>query len=215
MAKSTPNPTKASNKKTGKKPQTALNDPDLRRLRVMQVIQRRLQAMPIKDIAKELNIHPDTVDNDIAWAKKHGLLETLEQRLLGTIAQKTLNVIEAHLDMGNLDAAKEGMKFIIHANQQKARREEKQEDRDFDLEQYLAEKRRGAIDVTSTPVAPEGAPGAVLQGGPDGAPRGVAALLASPHSAGPGEDPDVPDDAPGGGPRRGHAAGDDPAGVEG
>jgi hypothetical protein len=189
MAKSTLNPTKEG-QPVKKKPAARLEDAALHRIRALGIVQRRIEAVSINEIAKEFNIHPDTVDNDIKWAKKQGLLETLEQRLLGSIANKTLAVVEAHLDLGSLDAAKEGMKAILHASQQKARREEKQEKREFDLDDYLREKRRGSIDVSATEVPTgEVAEGTLLPSGPAGAPAGIAALLASPSSSGPVEDP--------------------------
>jgi hypothetical protein len=195
MAKSTLNPTKEGKPVKPKKDPTRINDEALRKLRALSMIQQRVAAISITQIAENFNVHPDTVDSELKWAKKHGLLETLEQRLLGNLANKSLVVIDGHLDLGNLDAAKEVLKFITHASQQKARREEKAEKREFDLDDYLREKRKGAIDVSSSPVAPsEIAEGTLLQGGPAGAPAGIAALLASPRSPGPGEDPGLAHD---------------------
>jgi hypothetical protein len=224
MAKSTTNPTKASEKKPkpsnakkGDKPLALLKDDALRRIRALTVVQQRISGLPIAAVAANLNIHPETVSEDVKWAKKHGLLETLEQRLLGPIAQKTLVVIEEHLNEGSLEAAKEGMKFIIHANQQKARREEKQENREFDLEEYLREKRAGAIDVSAERVpeadlAAEGQALAVLQGGDAGAPEGAPAAAADQDGAGAGPDSGLSVDAAADHDRRADAPGEHPRG---
>jgi DNA-binding transcriptional ArsR family regulator len=214
MAKSTPNATKAGKKRD--KPQTAIRDVELRRVRAMQMIQQRIASISIDNIAENFNVHPETVDNELKWAKRNGLLETLEQRLLGNIANKTLIVIEEHLNEGSLDAAKEGLKFILHASQQKARREEKQDNREFDLAEYLRDKRTGAIDVSAEPVpAHEVTPGDVLSSGLGFLARRPPAQLPSPGSTDPVQDPGLPDDAAEGGDRPAGAAGDGPAPVAG
>lgn len=187
MAQSVAKPTKEGRKKPNGQ-QTALLDPQLRRLRALQIIQQRIAGASRKDIAASLNVSIDTIKRETHWAKNNNLLEDAEERLLGNLLTKAMNVAEMHLDEGNLDAAKEVFKIFLNANQQKAKREDKAEDRDFDLESYFRDRRQGAITVESTPVAPEGAPVALLQGRHGGTAESTPAGAASEAGQDAGED---------------------------
>lgn len=196
MAQSTAAPTKATAPKPHRK-HAYIKDPALRRLRAAEILKQRIHSVSREQIAENFGLTPTTIDNELKWAKNDGMLEKLEARLLGDIGNKTLKVLEFHLDKNDLDAAKEGLKFIIHANQQKSRREEKQTERDFSLEDYLREKRAGSIPAEFAPV--EDPPGAVLQGSLAGAPPSAPESAPGAGLPSPGEDPSLPDDAPSGG----------------
>ena len=67
----------------------------------------------MKDIAKELQLHPRTISAEIDWAKREGLFEQARERALG-LSDKALRVYEKALDMalktGDIEAARD----IVH-----------------------------------------------------------------------------------------------------
>lgn len=188
MAQSTPQRTKAGRPARP----TAVKDAQVRRIRAMGMIQQRIHAVPLAQIATNFNVSLDTVERELQWAKKNHLLEVAEDRLLGTLLTKAMTVIEAALDDGDLDAAKTVITVFNNASHQKAKREEKQESREFDLEDYFKEKRLAAIDVGAVPV-PQGPPRALLPDSDGRAPASSPAVPAGEASPDPVEDQHDPD----------------------
>lgn len=67
------------------KPRTMLRNPALRRARVSRVLASRIAGDSMSKIAGDLNISIDTVKTDLAYAKTHRMLESLEDRVINEL----------------------------------------------------------------------------------------------------------------------------------
>lgn len=71
-----------------------LRNPALRRARVAKVIQQRLLGDSMATIATNLNISHDTVKTDLAYAKQHGMIDSLEDRVLSELVPLAIDTFK-------------------------------------------------------------------------------------------------------------------------
>ncbi len=62
-----------------------IRNPALRRARVAQVITKRLAGESMQKIANDLNLNHDTIRKDMKYATQHGMIESLEDRVLNEL----------------------------------------------------------------------------------------------------------------------------------
>jgi hypothetical protein len=89
---------------------TPLRDKDLRRLRALSMLQRRLAGMSRSEIAAEFNVKPTTVDNEMDWARKQGLLVNYENQILDQLVPGAIKAVAAAIGKGDVKAALEVLK---------------------------------------------------------------------------------------------------------
>ena len=87
-----------------------MRNPDLRRVRALAMMQRRMANISLSDIAQEFNVKAITVSNELAWAKKQGLIENYQQQLLNELVPEAIKTVKVAIADGNVKAAIEVLK---------------------------------------------------------------------------------------------------------
>jgi len=145
---------------------TVLRDPALRRVRVLAVLNKKLsQNMSNQDIAKSLNISPDTVDRDIDYAKRQGMLIKFEDQLLENLVPLAMTAVKQALSDGNVPAALEVLKGSGVLRKQSAAPLVTPAPQEDTLEFYVKSVRQGgAADGARLPETPTGTSSANASG---------------------------------------------------
>lgn len=89
---------------------TPLRDPDIRRLRALAMLQRRLAGLSRSDIAAEFGCVVTTVDKEMDWARKQGLLVSYENKILEDLVPDAIKTVRAAVSNGDVKAALEVLK---------------------------------------------------------------------------------------------------------
>lgn len=89
-----------------------ITDPDIRRLRALQMLQLKLTGHSMTAIAERFNVRSWCVKDELLWAKQQGLVQAAEDRILTELVPEALNAVKAALVSGNVDAALEVLKGI-------------------------------------------------------------------------------------------------------
>jgi hypothetical protein len=89
---------------------TPLRDKDMRRLRALSMLQKRLAGMSRSQIAAEFSVTPTTVDNEMDWARKQGLLVSYENQILEQLVPTAIRTVAAAVAKGDVKAALEVLK---------------------------------------------------------------------------------------------------------
>lgn len=67
----------------------------------------RAMGMSIKDIAEQYKVRPDNVKEYLSLAEEEGFVEHYRKMMYDRLGAKVLAVYDAHLDQGNLQAARD------------------------------------------------------------------------------------------------------------
>lgn len=127
-----------------------IKDKDIYRLRAMEILKGRIAGMSIQQLAEKFNCHPDTIVRSTAWAKREGLVESYENKIISDLVPEAMKVYMETLaadDEGNRGAdaffaAKDVMDKLFKLGDRFQVKETAQEA--HGLTQYLAEKRQKA-----------------------------------------------------------------------
>lgn len=141
--------------------------PELRRLRAMKALELRLAGVRMNDIAAELNCSIDTVQRYVDWARREGLTDEYEARIISNLVPKAIRTYEKLLDSDDPFVAKDVIdKLIKLGDRYQAKQTAKEEQ---GLAAYIAAKKdrapsnrqkgptspsEPAIDVTVSQVPP-------------------------------------------------------------
>lgn len=87
-----------------------MRDPDIRRLRALAMLHRRMANISRAAIAEEFNVLPATVDKEMDWAKKQGLIQNYENQILNDLVPDAIKTVKAAVADGNVKAALEVLK---------------------------------------------------------------------------------------------------------
>ena len=91
----------------------ALHNKDLQKLQAMMMISMKVtQGMNNREIAKELNIHPETVDRRLIFAQKAGMFLDLERQIMQNLVPKAMKAIETAMEDGDAETALEVLKSV-------------------------------------------------------------------------------------------------------
>jgi hypothetical protein len=102
----------SEHKRPGAKPgKSILRDLDLRRVRALAIINRKIVgAMSSKSIAAEFNLSSNTVENEIDWAKRQGLVASYEDQLLNELVPAAIAAFKVALANNDAQVALEVLK---------------------------------------------------------------------------------------------------------
>lgn len=81
----------------GSRPGTGQRNPQLRRLRALQIVSERVYGATLKDIAKKFNISEKTVAAELQYATRNGLIESAEERILNELVPLALETYKRAL----------------------------------------------------------------------------------------------------------------------
>lgn len=215
-------------KPPAEKPKRAIRNTKLRRLRALRIIEFRAVGWSNSEIAEELRLSTDYVREELVWADKNGLIEVAEQRVLEQMVPKALDVVMKRMETADplgldLRAATAVLGILKDLSRNKATKEARREDREFDVAHYLAERAEriaaeqaaggGSTTVTVERVVAEDPKGLLpAHGAAANAPVDTT-FTEGPDSEGPGEDSRVPDAPAGGGADPGRIAEPDSKGL--
>jgi hypothetical protein len=87
-----------------------LAQPNLRKLRALAILQRRMANTSLAEIGREFNVTATTVAKEIQWAERQGLLESYEQQILAELVPDSIKAVKTALKDGNVKAAIEVLK---------------------------------------------------------------------------------------------------------
>lgn len=93
-----------------------LRDPELRRVRALQMVERKIKNVSLADIAKEFNVHPDTVAREIQWVKNQNLFASYEDRIIEELIPTAIDTFRDAMRNGNVDVAEKvfkGMSMLL------------------------------------------------------------------------------------------------------
>lgn len=136
-----------------------VRDPDVRRLRALEMIQMRMVGTTIEAIAAHFNCDHNTVSRTIQWAGKTGIIDTAENQILQSLVPKALKVYSDALDNGDTFAAKHVIDKLSEMAERADRRRDKGEDRMLEVWMKEREARKRADKGgTETSVADAGHP---------------------------------------------------------
>jgi DNA-binding Lrp family transcriptional regulator len=128
---------------------------DLQKIQAMMMIQMKLgQNMSYTEIAKAMNVHPDTVERRFIFAEKAGMFLQLEAQIMSTIVPKAMKAIETALEDGDAETALEVLKSVGVLRDPKAQRSQAQISEDDSLMEAIAGAREvkaieeGTVDGT-------------------------------------------------------------------
>lgn len=82
-----------------------LHDPALRKLRALRIIEQRIIGMSLKQIGLGLGIEALTVSDEINWAKRQGLMDTLENQILSELVPAAIGAAKKAMDSGDVTVA--------------------------------------------------------------------------------------------------------------
>lgn len=136
-------------------------NPALRRIRVEQVLKRKLSGYSHQEVADELGIAIGSVTNDMHYASKHGLLDKIEQRLLSDLVPLAINVYKKKL-IEDEDAfvAKDVLSIVTKLGDRKAKSE--QVVQTLTIQDYLQAKHASAVQLSEAPVNSLQIPGELI-----------------------------------------------------
>ena len=91
-----------------------IRDPDERRLRALMMLEYRIKnAASLKQIAKEFNVAPKTVQKNLSWARKAGFVADAEDKILQELVPAAHTAILKALQDGNATVALEIFKGTL------------------------------------------------------------------------------------------------------
>lgn len=82
-------------------------NPELRAMRAEHMLLRRAAGLKIKEIAQEFQLAPDTVTDELKWARRRGIMDRAQHYLVDRLIPKALAGMEVALDHGNYEAARD------------------------------------------------------------------------------------------------------------
>lgn len=93
---------------------TALRSDELRRLRGLMMLEHKIKhAATNADIAKEFNVHPETVRRTLSWMKRAGIIVDYEDKVLQELMPLAHEALKKALQKGNVDVALEIFKGML------------------------------------------------------------------------------------------------------
>lgn len=82
-----------------------MRNPAIRKLRALRIIEQRILGQSLAAIGASLDIERDTVMAELSWAKRQGLMETLENRILDELGPASIDAMKKAITNGNTDLA--------------------------------------------------------------------------------------------------------------
>lgn len=136
-----------------------INDKDLRRIRVQKVLQRTTSGYTNDEVSKELGISRATVARDMTYAKEHGLLDKIENRIAADLAPLAIEVYRKKL-VEDEDAfvAKDVLGLIGKFLDRRAKTE--QVTQTFTIQDYVRSRQNSSIN--EEPITVEALPGETI-----------------------------------------------------
>lgn len=128
----------------------ALHDKDLQRLQAMMMIHMKVHGMGNNEIAQELNIHKDTVERRLAFARKADLFVEYESQLIEKLIPKAIKAIETALEDGDAETGLEILKALNVIRDTKAPKTPEQTNADNDLMKAIQEARENRVKLEGT-----------------------------------------------------------------
>jgi hypothetical protein len=113
---------------------------EFKKLRALKMIEARvMQGKSVGQIAKDFNVHPDTVTRTLSWAKKADILGQYEDKIVNELIPLAHDAIKTALIDGDAKVAVEifkGMRLLRTGAETPASKKA-----DDDLAAYIAAKR--------------------------------------------------------------------------
>lgn len=129
---------------------THLKAKDLYRLRAMDMLRCRIKGLSRAQIAEEYNCSIDTVERSLTYARREGLVQAYENRVIGDLVPKAIQVYMEKLEEKGGDeffAAKDVMDKLFKMGDRFQTKETVKEE--MGLKQYLAEKAQKESEINN------------------------------------------------------------------
>lgn len=120
-----------------------IRNPEIQRLRAMEMLQMNVSGMNQQEIAEKFGCHRDTVKRSLEYAVREGLTQRYENQLIQRLVPAALSVIETAItDKKDVKAALHIIDKMVKLGERFSVREVK--DNEFDLDAYVAAAKYGA-----------------------------------------------------------------------
>jgi hypothetical protein len=83
------------------------NDLQLLRAQSKAIAARRIMGRSIGQIAKEFQMHPDTVNSRMDWARRHGLVESALDTVIDSLVPEAIKTYLLAIQGGDVDASRD------------------------------------------------------------------------------------------------------------
>ena len=90
----------------------SVHNPDVKRLRALNIVQMKITGHSNAKIAKELNLSVKTVERELTYAHKARIFVDVEQRILQELVPRAIEAIKAALEDGDSETALDVLKSI-------------------------------------------------------------------------------------------------------
>lgn len=131
---------------------TRLNDPDLRRARALLIIEHRIRGNSIAETARHFGVHPNTIVNEIDYAKRNNLIQKFEDQCIEELVPVAIQAMRTALSNGDVDAAKEvlkGLGVFRKPSSKPLLKPEAEAPAEDSLEIYVKRISKGELDAQS------------------------------------------------------------------
>jgi DNA-binding transcriptional regulator LsrR (DeoR family) len=119
-----------------------LNDPEMRKFRRQQMVMSRVMGMNNKQIGKIFNLTGATVAQEINKAKKEGVLDSLNERILDELVPDAIAVYKKKLlEEDDAFVAKDVLKHLERLTNRKDEKE-KSESVQYSMQAYIQSKQQ-------------------------------------------------------------------------
>ena len=78
-----------------------VKEPEIRRVRALQMLQRRIAGGTMEQIGQEFGVSPETVSRQLKWAAREGLIEDHEERILNELVPEALRIYSEKMKKEN------------------------------------------------------------------------------------------------------------------
>lgn len=130
-----------------------IREPELRRVRALQMLQRRITGGTLEQIADEFGVTRETVSRQLKWAAREGLIEDHEERILNELVPEAIRIYSEKMKNDN-DAfvARDVLTFLTKLGDRVAARREHVEE--MTLSAYMR-LRKESKDESANPAVPD------------------------------------------------------------
>ncbi len=134
---------------------TRLIDPQLRRLRALKMIEARINGATRGELEAQFKISKATVDRELTWAQKAGLVANAEDKILKDLVPLAHEAIKEALVNGNADIALKIFEGTIPGFKKGSVKTNSSGGPIDELSDYLNKLRSASGDIDGIKVLPE------------------------------------------------------------
>lgn len=134
-----------------------IRDEQVLRARALAMVERRIRSVPLKDIAAEFNVTIRTVERNLDYAKRAGLIVQFEDRILQELVPAAIETFKKAIEDGNVEIAKEvfkGTGFLLRPSEKVPAKGSMDLAENESLEVYIRKIRGGGQNDSADPALP-------------------------------------------------------------